>query len=141
MLFRNRTHLLTFMVITFFLSHQYQHEWMCKCVYGMLSDLNRLVFLFLLLLVLLYFFLLLPIYYTATKLAVMVIVISFPTQIKDGLNKCLRHDRASTYARTHRCLCPMEQQVNRIKLNRREISHALHTHIVCISYHRCYHHR
>lgn len=32
----------------------------------------------------------------------MVIVILFPTQIKDGLNKCLRHDRAQTYARTRR---------------------------------------
>lgn len=52
-----------------------------------------------------------PIHYTATKLAVMVmvIVISFPTQIKDGLNKCLRHDRASIYAPTnthiHTSLC------------------------------------
>lgn len=72
------------------------------------ADLNRSVLLLLLptpplLCVCVLFF---PSYSlcAATKLAVMVmvIVILFPTQIKDGLNKCLRHDRAQTYARTRR---------------------------------------
>lgn len=45
----------------------------------------------------------LPIHYTATKLAVMVmvIVILFPTQIKDGLNKCLRHDTEHKHTHAH----------------------------------------